>query len=308
MMTADRAAPSIVAEGVFDLPMAAYLADPCPVASFSASIGKTLMQLSPKHAWMEHPRLGGTPASALSTKADFGSVVHELVLGRGAQYCVVDVPNFLTKAAKALRDEIIADGGVPIKTADLERAEAAADAIRKQIPDVWAEGAAEQTLIWRDGPAWCRARPDWMVRSADMVFDLKITGVNMSQRENALHRHIFACWFDMTVAHYADGYRTLFGQELEYRFLFVEDHAPFSIRPFKLSGQGLEMGERKLRVARAWWKSCMAKNRWPGMDLQLEIADPEPWHAAGWLTYDEGPSELESELALEMQAPLEVAE
>lgn len=292
--------------GIYNIPIADYLADPCPVASFSASAGKTLLQLSPKHAWLAHPRLGNANAEPPNAKADFGSVVHELVLGNGAQFAVVDFDDFRTKAAREQRDALIAGGFTPIKSADLERAQAAAEAIKNQLPEVFVEGAAEQTLIWRDGLAWCRARPDWMIREANLIYDLKITGVNMSPRENALNRHIFAEWFDLTVAHYADGYLALFGEELiDYVFVFVENRPPFSIRAFKLSGQALEMGRRKLEAARAWWKSCMTKNHWPGMTLELEIADPEPWHAAGWLTYDDGPSEYEVEMAVEMQAPLE---
>lgn len=296
--------------GIYNMPIADYLADPCPVASFSASVGKTIMQLSPRHAWMMHPKLGGAAVDQTSNvKADFGSVVHELVLGNGAQYRILDVEDYRTKAAREDRDAAVADGLTPIKASDFARAEAAATSIRTQIPDVFSEGEAEQTFIWRDGEAWCRARPDWLVRSANMVFDLKISAVNMSPLENALNRHIYAMWYDLSVAHYADGYRVLFGEELEYRFLFVEDHPPFSIRPFRLSGQGLEMGERKLRAARARWKACMASNHWPGVPLSLEYADPEPWHAAGWLTYSDGEvSEREVETAIAMHEPLEAAE
>lgn len=298
---------TIAEPGMYDMPLAAYLNDPCPEPSFSASCGKTIMQLSPLHAWLQHSRLGGN-AEPPNAKADFGSVVHELVLGNGSQFCVIDVEDFRTKAARELRDDAIARGLVPIKPDDLKRAEGAAEAIRTTLPDVLAEGEAEKTLVWRDGDAWCRSRPDWMVRSADMVFDLKITGVNISPLDNTLHRHIFACWYDLTAAHYADGYRTLFGKELEYRFLFVEDRPPFSIRPFKLSGQGLEMGDRKLRAARSLWKRCMEQDEWPGIRLNLDIADPEPWHAAGWLTYGTDTiSDYEREKALEAQAPLEDA-
>ena len=298
----------IDAPGCYAIPIAEYLNDPCPVASFSASIGKTLMQMSPLHAWLEHPRLGNTGSMHSEVKADFGSVVHELVLGNGSEYRILDVPDFRTKAAKEERDAAIAAGLTPIKAIDFVRAEDAAKSIREELTSVLAEGEAERTLVWRDGLAWCRARPDWMVRNSSLIYDLKLTGVNMSPHENTLQRHIFTQWFDMTVAHYADGYLSLFDKELiDYVFLFVEDHPPFSIRPFKISGQGREMGDRKLRAARAWWKSCMAKESWPGMPLQLEIADPEPWHAAGWLTYDDGPSEIETALALEMQAPLENA-
>lgn len=302
------------APGIYDIPLAEYLADPCPAPSFSASAGKTAIQLSPLHAWLKHPRLGGN-AEPPSAKADFGSVVHELVLGNGAQCLIIDpadhpnkdgsAPQKENSAMKKAKAEAIKAGLIPISPDDFKRAQKAAEAIRHELAPVFAEGAAEQTMIWKDEDIWCRARPDWMV--GHIIFDLKITGVNMSQLDNTLHRHLFQNWYDLSVAHYADGYRSLFGDEVEYRFLFVENHPPFSIRQLQITGMGVEMGERKLRAARALWKRCVAHDEWPGMQISLEMATPEPWAAAGWLTYDSEPSDYERELAREMQAPLEDA-
>lgn len=290
--------------GLYDLTMAEYLDDPAPEPSFSASIGKLLLQMSPKHAWLEHPRLGNARAEPPNAKADFGSVVHELVLGKGSVIKVLDVSDFRGARAK-LRDEALAEGCIPIKTADFQRAQAAAAEIRSQLKDVFEEGVAEQTMIWRAGDIWCRARPDWLIRAAHMVFDLKITGINLSPIERKVERNIFEQWYDFAIAHYMDGYRRLIGEELEYRLLFVEDHPPFSIRPFRLTGQGIEMGQRKLEAARSRWRSCMKNGKWPGIVLELGLADPEPWQAAGWLTYDGGLSEHEFATAIAMQAPLD---
>src|SRR5690606_14766644 len=122
------------------------------------------------------------------------------------------------------------------------------------------------------------------------IIDLKITGICLSPLENAVQRHIFAMWYDLTVAHYCDGYQALFGEEPVYWIVFVENTAPFSIRPFRLSGQGIEMGKRKLEAARSLWKRCVRTGEWPGIKVAWHgpPADPEPWHAYGWLTYDTG--------------------
>lgn len=295
----------IIQPGIYDMPMTAYLADPCPEPSFSASCGKLLMQMSPRHAWLAHPRLGNANFDPSNTKADFGSVVHELALGNGSKYRIIDVDDWRTKAAREERDTALADGCTPIKASDFVRAEAAAAEIRSQLSEVFVEGEAEKTMIWRDDSLWCRARPDWLVRSAHMVFDLKLTGINLSPLEKKVERHIFEQWYDFSIAHYMDGYRTLFGEELAYRLLFVEDHPPFSIRPFQLSGQGIEMGQRKLVAARSWWKRCMKDGRWPGIPLELGWADPEPWQATHWLTYDSGISDVERDAAIELNRPLD---
>jgi PDDEXK-like domain of unknown function (DUF3799) len=292
----------IEAPGIYNMPISDYLADPCPEPSFSASCGKMALQMSPLHAWLKHPRLGNT-ADKPSVNADFGSVVHELVLGNGAQFCVIDVADYRTKAARETRASALAAGLTPIKLADLDRANKAANCIRHTLKEVLITGISEQTMVWQDEQIWCRSRPDWWSQKTHRIFDLKITGTNMSKLDNALHRHIFVMWYDLTAAHYADGYRVLLGEELEYWFVFVEATPPFSVRPIKLSGQGLEMGERKLRAARALWKRCMAKQEWPGIEPAPEIADPEPWHAAGWLTYETETAEDFSD-AVELQSPL----
>jgi hypothetical protein len=83
-----------------------YHADPCVSPSLSQSIAHTLVTLSPRHAWLEHPRLGGQKRKA--TKAmDEGSILHRLLLGEGVDVGVIHEDDYKTKAARELRDQIL---------------------------------------------------------------------------------------------------------------------------------------------------------------------------------------------------------
>jgi len=72
---------------------AGYHADPCEAPSFSASLGKVILDQSPLHAYLAHPRLGGAvrePSSAM----EFGTLVHKLILGEGASVVSVNADNW----------------------------------------------------------------------------------------------------------------------------------------------------------------------------------------------------------------------
>ena len=44
-------------QGIYNILAEQYHADPCVTASLSSSIAKILIEQSPMHAWMAHPRL-----------------------------------------------------------------------------------------------------------------------------------------------------------------------------------------------------------------------------------------------------------
>src|SRR5215203_2653492 len=81
---AGRPAP-MLGPGLHMIPPADYHRDPCPIPSASCSILETLLNRTPHHAWLQHPRLNkdGWKPSESSRKADIGSAVHEMVTRRG---------------------------------------------------------------------------------------------------------------------------------------------------------------------------------------------------------------------------------
>ena len=73
--------------GMYTMKEQEYHADPVIEPSLSSTTAKTLVERSPRHAWMNHPRLGGARRGA-SNRMDLGSVVHDIVL-RGENEAVV---------------------------------------------------------------------------------------------------------------------------------------------------------------------------------------------------------------------------
>jgi hypothetical protein len=79
---------------------ALYHSDPAEQPSLSSSIAKTILSKTPRHAWLEHPRLN--PAAAIvdeDDKFNLGSVAHELILRKGGGFDICDFDNWQTRAA-----------------------------------------------------------------------------------------------------------------------------------------------------------------------------------------------------------------
>ena len=74
---------SITEPGLYDIPAAEYHADPCAPISLSRGIAHMLIRQSPEHAHWHHPKLGGHDDIKVTSMMDDGSVIHELLLGKG---------------------------------------------------------------------------------------------------------------------------------------------------------------------------------------------------------------------------------
>src|SRR5690349_3320020 len=101
--------------GVFlDVPESEYHADAFGAElRLSVSIAQDLVLESAAHAYLHHPRLGGE--SRVPTKEmDRGSLIHKLLLGKGADVAVVECEAWTKKKDKAARDEHRNAGRLPI--------------------------------------------------------------------------------------------------------------------------------------------------------------------------------------------------
>ena len=66
--------------GIYEIPATEYHADPCPEPSLSASVARTLIDRSPLHAWMQHPKLGGQQEEKPAARMSLGSAAHSVIL------------------------------------------------------------------------------------------------------------------------------------------------------------------------------------------------------------------------------------
>ena len=249
-----------------------YHADPCSEPSLSSSIAHTLITETPRHAWFKHPRLNTmleprdpTPAMAL------GSIVHEMVMGRGGGIEVLDFDDWRTKAAKEARATATAAGKTAVLLKTMVDAEAIRDAALQCIEEtseaadfMHPEARSEVVGIWRDlGGPLCRIMVD-RLSPEGVVYDLKITGQGMD--DVAIGRQLedgYAC----RAAFYLRGLSHLdpaMASRFRYRWIFVESSAPYAARIVEADARTIELGDRQAALGIATWDRCLRLGQWPG--------------------------------------------
>lgn len=275
----------------------AYHADPCPLPSFSASLGKVILDKSPLHAYLAHPRLGGKKRDEPSAAMDFGTLVHKLVLGAGKSVVSVNADDWRTKAAKDQRDEARAAGKLAVLSRDLDSAVECEAAFRTQFhamaPDleaVFNRGESERVIarefanLKGEGRVWARGMLDRIAVDYDkrevVVFDVKTTA---DASIDSLIRRVSSMHYDMQLATYEwlaeEAFPGFKGRVRSY-LLFVETCAPYSFVPVELDGSYRQIGRSKL--GRAWdaWCLGMASGIWPGYADGVVTISPPPYEVS----------------------------
>jgi NAD(P)-dependent dehydrogenase (short-subunit alcohol dehydrogenase family) len=272
-----------------DIPAPIYHADPCPEPSLSGSVAIPLVHRSPRHAWYAHCRLNPDYEATESKRLDLGTAAHSLLLEDGAGLVIVDADSYQTKAAKEARDEAYAAGKTPVLTADYERVDAMAEIARARLDQSfnreWFKN--EQTLIWREGEAWCRGRVDALAERTGIVIDYKTT---TDASPATLSRRIYDMHYHFKAAVYERGLNALLPGMIgrwRFMFLFQEIEPPYECSMIELSEGGLTIGRKQAAYAVEAWTRCMASGEWPGYPRTAVIAEPPPWIEAQWLAREE---------------------
>lgn len=265
-----------------------YHADPCPDPSLSSSIAKVLAWQTPRHAWQQHPRLNQNFAPKECDKFDLGTVAHEVILGRGSGFQVLEYDNYLTKSAKEAREAARAAGKTPILLEQWKRVDAMAERVNERLAQIGVNLSAndnECVLVWREGDAWCRAMLDSLEnRNQTIIWDVKTTEVQLSDHNIA--RQIAGLSYDLSAAFYIRGLTTLFPDlrgRVRFRWIFIEASPPHEVRVIEASGMTEALGEKKVQFALDRWQHCMATGEWPGYGADIKTLDYPTWAEAQWL-------------------------
>lgn len=275
--------------GIFDIREDVYHADKIGnVPTLSSSIARLLIERSPRHAWTAHPRLNPAYEAGDIKATDLGSVVHTILLGKGAGIKIVDADDWRTKAAKEARDEAVAMKFQPILRKHAEQAQHIVAAARAQIEaheelaNIFANMRAEATLVWQDGDAWCRSRPDVLPHAGNILADLKTT--TTSAHPDAVQRRLFDTGADVQAAFYLRGARAVLGRgdEWHFRFVVVETEPPYALSVIALSPYAMAQAETKVNHAIRWWQRCTASDWWPGYPRRTCYVDPPVWTDKKW--------------------------
>lgn len=270
--------------GLHNIPADDYHADPCIVPSLSKSIAHTLLTKSPLHAWYDHPRLNPHYKGEDSSRFDLGTAAHYLLLcGSDARIAVVDADNWMTKAAKAQRDEARANGLVPILAKHNLALNAMVRAAKKAIAasewhDVFKAGKPEQTLIWREGETWCRSMIDWLTDDHQIILDYKTT--ENANPEAWARGHVSQLGYDIQAEFYPRGMYRVFGKKPLFVFLVQEISPPFACSFVCLDEPMREIADGKIERALVKWGNCMKSGKWPGYPAQTCLVSPTAWQLA----------------------------
>jgi len=140
------------------------------------------------------------------------------------------------------------------------------------------EGRAERVMIWRDiGGPLCRGLIDWHGPALTDVWDIKTTGVSLD--DDTLSKWIINIGHDVQLGLYRRGLHALFSElagRFRWRWIFVEDAAPFEVRVIEPTPGMLDLADRRAALAIEKWRRCLEADRWPGYPpVNSQIGAPD---------------------------------
>jgi hypothetical protein len=248
---------------------------------FSSSVAKELIARSPLHARCRDDEERRPPTSAM----DRGSVVHKLVLGRGADFVPVEASDWRTKAAKEARDAARKEGKIGILVDDLEDARRAADKVTLSLAaaGLVLRGRSEVAIQWDEelptGSLLCRGMLDHLIDdgTSATIIDLKTTA---NAAPSAVERVAESLGYAIQAAAYTHAVERLrpeLAGRVRFIFAFVEIDAPFAVNLCAPDGAFRELGATRWRRACEGWAACVATDQWPAYGQGINTLSPPPW-------------------------------
>lgn len=278
-----------------DVPMEDYIADPCPEPSISKGMVKTLVERSPAHMHLKHPRLGGADDTH-STRSDLGSGSHAKLLGGAERIAWCDatyasgkrkgevVTDWTARDAQEFQRVARADGLIPM-LAHQEPVLDKMSAIARQVLEQFGAGDCEQTLTWQEGETWLRCRPDWLRGNRKLVVEYK-TAKNADPAD-WIKTSCMGGGYDIQAALNLRGLDAILGEEeREFIFLVQEIEEPYLCSLIGAGPLMLELAHKKIEAGLRVWRRCMSEDRWPGYDTRIHWADPPSWAVFDWEAKD----------------------
>lgn len=245
-----------------------YFADPCEIPSLSQSVAHTLVSESPRHGWLQHPKLGGHRGDP-TTATDEGHVLHKILLGKGADIAIMRFNDFRSKASQEERDAALAAGKIPMLEYKLDQIALAAYQLQKTCTAMGYEftGESEVPIEWyargAHGPVLCRSRLDHLILSDGRIFDVKKT---RNANPDYLRRNLHTLGYDIQATAYTRAVEALrpdLQGRIDMTFLFMELTPPYSVVPADLSGVFREIGAMRWERAVQLWERCLSRDEWP---------------------------------------------
>lgn len=275
----------------------AYHQDPSPTPSLSSSVAKVLVNKSPYHAWLAHPKLNPDYKPDESSTFDLGTAAHDLILEGGtARICVIDPQDYRSKPTKAdpdgsipkgwtnnaireARDTARANGLTPILPWDnaiiRDMKEAAMRFVAdSEIAGIFDGGKPEQTLIWKENGITCRGRLDWLTTDRSIILDYKSSA---SSEPRWFSRQIANMGYDFQAAFYLRGLHVCGYPNAKFLFLAQEVDPPHACSLHAIAPSMMAIAEERITRAIDLWRECLTANKWPAYDNRVHYAEATAW-------------------------------
>lgn len=268
----------MLAVGIHDgVPMRDYLLH----AGLSASRLNILLSESPLHA--RHSE-GGEPSEA----SEIGTAIHDGLLEGVDRIVAIEADDWRTKAAKDARDEARAASKIPMlarKVAQVQAAIAAAKSFIEttELSGIFERGKPEQTVIWYEGKLICKARPDWLTDSRDVLLHVKTT--DGSAEPNSWIRNQLVRGYDVAAAFYERGMFAVSETPeqsvyLHSVFLVIEQNAPYGCSLIGMSPAMQDIAASRVNRGISLWAKCKAAGKYPAYSPVIHYAEPFAWQMA----------------------------
>ncbi len=269
-MTAAVLAP-VVREGV---PEAEYHGD---TTSLSSSGARRLLAPSTP-AQFRYEQLHGRPPKRAF---DFGHAAHRYVLGAGAEITSLPFDNFLTKAAKAARDDAYAAGTVPLLASEVEKAREMERRVREHpIAGRLLESGTPEVSLWATDPETgvrLRARPDWLttLRGGRLcIVDYK---TSRSAHPASFARSAADYGYYSQHPWYCDVAALAGLGDAAFLFVVQEKTAPYAVSVVELDVEAVRLGRARNRRAIDTYARCIETDTWPGWDDEIHLVSLPSW-------------------------------
>lgn len=272
----------ITEPGIYDhLTLEQYHADMVPSGSLSSSGARNLLAPSCPAKFDYERRHPSPPSDAM----EFGSAVHSIALGNGAEVVPVAAKSWTGKAAQHERWEIRASGRIPLLEAQFQTAHEMCVALRRHPlaaklldPEC---GMAERSLFWRDEQTgvMCRARPDWLPETVEgerlLVPDIKtITEVDPDSIAKSMANYSYPMQADF----YETGIKALgIAQDVVFLFVFVRKTRPHLVQVVGVPEIDRMIAAAKNRRAIDLFAQCTKSGEWPEYNPGIAYIDTPGW-------------------------------
>jgi len=217
---------------------------------------KTLATKTPAHYQHDkaHPKFSGA--------FTLGTAAHSLILEDDRSGIeVVDADNWLTKAAKEAKAEVLAAGKQPLLAKEWFQVQAMRGAVMAHLTarGLLTGHKAEESVFWDEDGLTLKCRPDaW---KPGLLVDLKTT---RSADPNDFGKTAHEFGYHQSAAHYIDGVKAATGEELPFHFVLVEKTAPYFVSVVELDIEAVNIGRQLNERAKRIYRECVETNTWPG--------------------------------------------